>query len=537
MVFVFVFVLVFVFIVLPVPLRVLPLVSVLLSVIMDTCSLRIGSQLAVCSNPNSMLLANIHVGTDDDDDDDDDDNTYNDDDNTYNDDVFGFRVKIVLTYRHFFQWLPSYHYQIFNSAGGNLQKEFQSGGNHTYQTHYRYVPGIVDFIEDFLLYDIDGDGKSDGINGTNCNGNGNGNGNQTHHCHSIPQIHKYRGLSGSLFAYQKWTTRPELYHRIDIFDLHQQLAQPQATTIAKTTTTTVPPDAAATSSDSDPQHLFANFCCQVLPSATRTCRFLQEDAASNHSKHGKLVRVGNDKGQQMVTAQDTARILQEARLRVPHLLDDAVANAIAKNAKANTISVNQQLTIRIERWFNTTTTTTTTNTKKRVVPKTCPSEQTLVEFRKRSLDFLGRMVGLVRKQSLSRRQRKTKQQQRRQRQPGEFDDNDDDDDGFDDLFRSSSSSAIGKDQLLLSRQYHDNNFHENENDKDRLLPPHIVAAHDASFDEYVAKGKFCQIDLDKLFEDGEGDGDGFVRYVFAPRTLSNAKSRSRPRRQLLFRDT
>ena len=37
----------------------------------------------------------------------------------------------------------------------------------------------------------------------------------------------------------------------------------------------------------------------------------------------------------------------------------------------------------------------------------------------------------------------------------------------------------------------------------------VKAAHDASFDEYVSSGAYCELDLDALFDDKE-----FVRFVF-----------------------
>jgi len=336
--------------------------------------------------------------------------TSNDFDSEGDEPLFGFRVKIVVAYRHFFSWLPSLHYQHY--------KLFPKYIRNDEMKRNRYIPGLVEYIEDYLAdhhridanasvnvngdngseeddnddangnkdddtndNDNDNDNKDDDAAGANSgedddtdNGTGTNNNNDNDNddetaIEDSNSAHirnsdgaKYRGLSGSLFAYRKFTSRPELYDRVDVFDMHQQplfddhhraaaaapAAAPAAATAAATTTTTT-------------NGLFTNFVCQALPSAIHTCRYLQADEArGQNSTHNivKRTRKGTiAKGEgtiakgtrkrtrtlPLLSLQDKHRLLQEARARLPpHVLHPET-----------TLRIQHQdyLHDRIERWF------------------------------------------------------------------------------------------------------------------------------------------------------------------------------------------
>ena len=65
----------------------------------------------------------------------------------------------------------------------------------------------------------------------------------------------------SVFSYLKWSSTPELYERVEIFDFHQQPLYGKEQADSKETTK---------------HNLFADFVCQSLPSAPNTCRHLME---------------------------------------------------------------------------------------------------------------------------------------------------------------------------------------------------------------------------------------------------------------------
>lgn len=366
---------------------------------------------------------------------------------------FGFRVKIVLTYRHFFDWLPSMYHQRYLGY-----RDFKDG---------KKMPGIAKVVEEFVSFNAT-DEEFVKFNPSRRSSIAN----------------NYKGVSGSLYAYHKWTSRPELYDRVDVFDMHQQ----------KVTTSDNADYNSATSSKS----LFANFVCQSLPSATNTCRFLRQDASSNRSQYNIVSRSRGRK--ELVTEQDKYRIIHEAYRRFE----------FPEEKKGKWFAA-------IENWFvspggGNNPSSPSLPSKEVIVPKICPNETTLLLLREQSLDTLWKMASLVRKDSLSRQQSSSE---------GSISSNNNiwsgnNQNDYEDLWQSSAP----RDHLLLSRRY---NLGMNGEDFSSLtsssLPTStlsspwwelIRAAHDASFEKHVAKEKFCHVDVDELL-----DNDDFVRHVFS----------------------
>jgi len=147
--------------------------------------------------------------------------TFNNDDSS----SFAFDVKFVVTYRHYFQWLPSYFYQ----------SEVANG---------RGIPSIIKYIE-LALEDLGEQYYGDEtINLTNLT--------QA----SPPLLQKKHG---PLYSYLKYTANRSFRDRVDIFDMHQQHIQ------------SVPSDEANDANATKKMDVFRDFVCQALPDAASTC--------------------------------------------------------------------------------------------------------------------------------------------------------------------------------------------------------------------------------------------------------------------------
>ena len=122
----------------------------------------------------------------------------NKDENTleqvWNDDTsqqFAFDVKIVVTYRHYFEWLPSFYYQweLVN--------------------HPNNVPTLRQFIEDALdklpqqYFEEHNDYDKTNL--------------WHHDAFTTPQR-----VHGPLYSYLRWSSPAALRNRVELFDLHQQ---------------------------------------------------------------------------------------------------------------------------------------------------------------------------------------------------------------------------------------------------------------------------------------------------------------------------
>ena len=363
--------------------------------------------------------------------------------------LFRFRVKIVVAYRHFFQWLPSFYYQNHLMLSAKYPPPEDS----------KYIPGIVEYIDQYLTglvqYDPNNNRTNiyttDDFNGYNKN--------------SKKKVH------GSLWAYLKFSSRPELYDRIDIFDLHQQQHhQQQQQSVNNNNNNTI-----------KQQNLFPDFVCQSLPSASNTCRHLNERNKNPQKRSSHTTK--------FTSIQDKLRINQRARL-IPEL-----------NSAALLYDLKGQKGVykRIDDWFHTKNNhrrqaaessasvdndNDNDNDKQQNYSlKKCLSSESMLKLKVASWNFLLQLVLLARVHSSSRQKRGRAQY-------------------FSSLFQSSTPTN----HLLLSHQYHVENDN-NDNDESWIIP--TKAAHDESFDEYISTGKFCELDIEKMFEDEE-----FVRFVF-----------------------
>ena len=140
---------------------------------------------------------------------------------------FGFNVKIVVNYRHYFQWLPSYYFQ----------KKLMDQRSKNQHTLIEYIEEAIESLGSEYLFDS-------------------GNTKNTTWLQTIPPgLNK---VHGTLWSYMKWTSSPSLQNRVDIFDLHQQRI--------------IMNDTEALQEEELPKpDLFQSFACQALPDATETC--------------------------------------------------------------------------------------------------------------------------------------------------------------------------------------------------------------------------------------------------------------------------
>lgn len=118
----------------------------------------------------------------------------------------GFQVKIVVAYRHYFEWYPSFYYQSHLGVPFRVLWPPQGGAA---------VPSLVDCMEDHLNQWSNPDRDETDRLATNM----------------------------ALWMYQMWS---QYFDDVDLLDLHQ------------------------------PVDVVEQFVCQMLPSATHTCNYLQE---------------------------------------------------------------------------------------------------------------------------------------------------------------------------------------------------------------------------------------------------------------------
>ncbi|VEU40674.1 unnamed protein product [Pseudo-nitzschia multistriata] len=378
---------------------------------------------------------------------------------------FGFRVRIVVAYRHFFSWVPSLHYQRYLLA----PKQYKNDKD----MEMKHIPSLIEYILDYLdNAENNGNGKEIDIPNKEVESSA-----KVVTSGRKPDPETYHGLSGSYFAYLKWTSRPELYDRVDIFDMHQQ-------------------PAFRTAAGTGNGNLFTDFVCQTLPEATHTCEYLIEDAADTNSTHN-IVKRTRQGTKNLMTNQDKHRILEAARRRIPERVDPkqkikrSVQNNIYRRIEDYFYQDNG--IINNDRNDNDLLTNNALGPLTKEVPMVCLDEPNLAKLKKISLDYLREMSSLVKMHSLRRRKQAGKQTSSRRKKG--------------DLF----PSVDDRDALLLSRDYH-------EDDPDPDFSQ-VQAAHDAEFDKYVAKKKFCNLDLDKLLADGS-----FFDFVFPDFGNSTAAS-------------
>jgi len=85
------------------------------------------------------------------------------------------------------------------------------------------------------------------------------------------------------------------------------------------------------------------------------------------------------------------------------------------------------------------------------------------------------------------------------------------------LFRRGPESTYKSKspQSFRSSQYSSSEDDVDDDDDDLSWIPHTKVAHDKAFDKFVAKGKLCEADIDRILED-----KSFVRFAFTSRNTT-----------------
>jgi hypothetical protein len=406
----------------------------------------------------------------------------------------GFRIKIVVGYRHFFEWLPSYYHQhhlVIPKDTPNKQTKISNDNTLLYPYH-GYVPGVIAYVEwflrDLVQYDppaVDKNKNNNSSNDSNDNNNNNKRNNINHTAYdgifiSSKKKEIQKKVHGSIYSYLMWSSKPGLYDRVEIFDMHQQ--EYNSNSSSMTTNNNKP---------GKQQNLFANFVCQMLPSASNTCRHLVEE--TDDESFRKRIRKTDTK--KLLSQHDKYRFIQASRMKKLSLTPEF------KSSHNVTIPTGKELTNGIQRWLNNDK-----NKQQNItgLSKRCLKSESTQKLKVASWNFLLQQALLVRMHNKSRR--KQQQQQRRSHSQSKSKSN---------LIESSSTKT---DHLILSSQYptsdDDNNNNDNDgddDDDDDSWLMHIKAEHDKSFDEYVSTGAFCEIDIEKLFSNEE-----FINTVIFP---------------------
>jgi hypothetical protein len=225
------------------------------------------------------------------------------------------------------------------------------------------------------------------------------------------------------------------------------------------------------------RNLFADFVCQMLPTATNTCRYLDEETSDGDFTKRVNVNI-HDQKEHTVSIQDMHRIRQMAKYRGESIRDAPSHPKVPSRIVA--------------RWFRTQE---KRNNGTIHHLKRCLEKGTLDTLKRVSWEFLLQQMRLVQRHNTERRLRRSSSE----------------------LFRSSRSTS----HLLFSSQHQGDEGeeearghhqpHENEieiDSEESFLNARAKINHDASFDEYFATGVFCEIDVERLFHI-----EDFVKYV------------------------
>lgn len=218
-------------------------------------------------------------------------------------DSFSFRVKIVVTYRHFFQWLPSYYHQYYSVS--------QILGSKYLDT---YTPGIVEYIEWYINSNDDDNDIGNNFQQYEYHNNNNSNNklplNYTNYLVSPVGLgtegfgsHR-RQVHGSIYAYLIWSSQPSLQGHIDIFDLHQQELIPEEKNDTTASASTSTNQTVVIKNKQQEHNMFADFVCQNIPAKT-TCQYLIENTKNQIKR-----KSGHDDN--ILLDQDVYRIIKEA---------------------------------------------------------------------------------------------------------------------------------------------------------------------------------------------------------------------------------
>ena len=471
---------------------------------------------------------------------------------------FGFNVKIVVAYRHFFEWAPSIYYQAHlgyrghvpklkaTTDGGNEKRVFSlyrdprtnntvvpvypSGRKSLYPTP-SYVPGFVEWMDDFLLHYEKNKIAADSSNANDATTTNGGPSNKIIDSYNFnKEENGGRAVRShaSVWSHLMWSSlknKETMFGRVHVFDMHQQ----EVGTIANNNDSSnngsgVNTNATTTAKQQQRRDLFADFVCQMIPAATSTCRNLTAEFETGDKKELVLrTRFSKMKNGELgfVSTQDQIRIIQAGSIFNPTFAEEA---ADAKFLNRN------KLMKRIDQWFVTRRRqdNVTTESLERAY-KRCLSAESQSKLKSISWQYLSTLLSLVRNQSRRRPTEMTRSLFRSSTPT-------------DHLILSSSSSAAQQKEDRSSLDHYQYSYSDLEEESWKIP---VKKEHDKLFDEYrmLPSSPFCEIDIPKLFQGytnsllsgnkaGGGDGsDGFIRYVFSTRehptpNFSNSQSES-----------
>mmetsp|Transcript_4247 Transcript_4247/g.9575 ORF Transcript_4247/g.9575 Transcript_4247/m.9575 type:complete len:207 (+) Transcript_4247:3-623(+) len=200
----------------------------------------------------------------------------------------------------------------------------------------------------------------------------------------------------------------------------------------------------------------------MLPSAPNPCRYLEEETSNDDFFFRKSTR-----GKRFVSLVDLTRIHQTAvEQERPSKIERVPATKLAS------------------RWLETQRRRNNTEDLKR-----CLSEERLEQLKSASRSFLVQQLLLVRRHNSHRREQKPVLSSL----------------GLSSVFRSTRPT----DHLVLGSQQEEHGTRITNRSSGAPWEASIKANHDALFDKHAASGIFCEIDVDRLFEN-----ESFLKFVF-----------------------
>ena len=375
--------------------------------------------------------------------------------------AFAFNVKVVVAYRHYFQWLPSFYYQnqVRNKNMGSpslidyVEAALNDLGEkyHAYETDFTNVAWLRDEIS--------------------------------------PNLRKEHG---TLFSYLKWSAPRSLRDRVDIFDMHQLQIKPNIN------------DTEANAPD-----LLRDFVCQAIPAADFTCSKLLNNTKPlvkrERNKEGGVSFLQTGKMTDTLYEQMKQKVFELfPEIRIGRSQSKSTSkffetnknftwkDSIFYSERGNPAGYNQ-MRINFESW-------TQQRAEKQALGdisddghrQLCLGDKSIEKLRNVSWNILRHLEALVRL--------------RDDNQVKEGSDNG----GIDstiDIF-SAPDFARPEYPLLLSPNKYDHSKFPSESENLDWWGP-IRRAHDDLFNTTIESGAYCELDLDRLFAD-----EDFLKHVF-----------------------
>ncbi len=378
--------------------------------------------------------------------------------------LFGFNVKIVVNYRHYFQWLPSYYFQsqLMNKRSG--------------------AKTLIEFIEEAIAdlgieYHFDGDNEK-----------------REPWSQIIPPSLKL--VHGTLWSYMQWSSPLSLRDRIEIFDIHQQQ---------------IVVDTNDTIQEEDSTQLFHNFVCQALPTARETCsqvrganKTLIERARAESGLVSSL-ESGELSDTQLYQLKSAAfdrfpelEKSREATKNLTTIYDVNPADSILKIHNSKT-QMERLIRANFFDWVQERKATGADDGHRQL----CLSDESTLALKTISWNMLRHLEALVRMRDNDRQGYESGQIRK--------------------IFEAPSIHRPKHTLLLSPRKYdHAWNGHKSHltgKDEDWWVP--IKQKHDKLFDQTVMSGAYCELDLERLFAD-----ENFVKKIFyRQEAIQNRKTR------------